>query len=56
VLQECIGERRGERLRDKFLSSPAWVRVLCAVAAILVIVFLGRYGIGSESKFIYFQF
>ena len=56
VLQECIGERRGERLRDKFLSSPAWVRVLCAVAAILVIIILGRYGIGSESKFIYFQF
>ena len=56
VLQECICEHRGERLREKFLSSPAWVRVLCAAAVLLIIVFLGRYGIGNESKFIYFQF
>jgi D-alanyl-lipoteichoic acid acyltransferase DltB (MBOAT superfamily) len=56
ALQECICERRGERMRMKFLSSPAWVRVLCAAAVLLIIVFLGRYGIGSESKFIYFQF
>ncbi len=56
ALQECISERHGERMREKFLSSPAWVRVLCAAAAILIVVFLGRYGLGNASKFIYFQF
>lgn len=56
VFQEVMGERRGEALREKFLSSLAWVRVLCAAAAVLIIIFLGRYGIGNESKFIYFQF
>ncbi len=55
-LQECLGERRGEKLRESFLSFPAWARVLCAAAIVLVIVFLGRYGIGNASKFIYFQF
>ena len=56
ALQEYIFEGTGERMRARFLASPAWVRVLCAAGVVLLLVFLGRYGIGSESKFIYFQF
>ena len=56
VFQELLFERQAERFLLKFLAGPSWVRVLCALCEVLIIVFLGRYGIGSESKFIYFQF
>ena len=56
AFQERLCESLGEKLRERFLSFPAWARVLCAAAVVLIIVFLGRYGIGNASKFIYFQF
>ena len=55
-IQEWVSEHRGEVLQRMYLKAPAYVRMLCVLAALLVLVFLGRYGIGSESKFIYFQF
>ena len=56
IVQECYFERRAEKFMLRYLQSPAWVRMVCALCGILLIVFLGRYGIGNESKFIYFQF
>ncbi len=56
AVQEGISEHNGGSFHERFLKLPSWVRVLCGIGAVLLIVFLGRYGIGSESKFIYFQF
>ena len=55
-IQEAVSEKFGEKMRTRFLQAPAAVRVVCAIAVVLLIVFLGRYGIGSSSQFIYFQF
>jgi D-alanyl-lipoteichoic acid acyltransferase DltB (MBOAT superfamily) len=56
VIQEIVWEKRGEPIRERFLNSSSIVRVLCAIAAIIVIIILGRYGLGNDSQFIYFQF
>lgn len=56
IIQEWISEHYDEVLQKVYLKAPAYVRMLCILVALLVLVFLGRYGIGSESKFIYFQF
>lgn len=55
IIQECIAERRS-RKNKKPIILPSWARVLLAICQVLLIIYLGRYGIGSESKFIYFQF
>ena len=55
-IQEWVSERYNEILQRLYLKAPAYLRMLCILIALLVLVFLGRYGIGSESKFIYFQF
>jgi len=56
ALQEVLWERRGGALTAKFLRQPPAVRVLCAVFALLLLVLLGHYGIGNDSRFLYFQF
>lgn len=56
VIQEWISERYDEALQKAYLRAPVYVRMLLMLVALLILVFLGRYGIGSESKFIYFQF
>lgn len=56
IVQELLWESRGDAISAKFLNRSSVVRILCAVAVILLIVLLGRYGIGNDSKFIYFQF
>ena len=55
-IQEWVSEHHGEVLQRIYLKAPVYVRMLCILTALLILVFLGRYGIGSESKFIYFQF
>ena len=55
-VQEFISEHRSEVLQRMYLKAPGYVRMLCILAAFLLLLFLGRYGVGSESKFIYFQF
>ena len=55
IIQELIAERRSRNARQS-INLPSWARVLLAICQVLLIVFLGRYGIGSASKFIYFQF
>lgn len=56
VIQEWVSENHDEILRRTYLKAPVYLRMLCIVISLLVLLFLGRYGIGSESKFIYFQF
>lgn len=56
VIQEWISEHYDEALQKAYLRAPVYVRMLLMLVALLILVFLGRYGIGSESKFIYFQF
>lgn len=56
ALQEHIWEKRGDAISAAFLNRGSVFRVLCAFAVILLIILIGRYGIGSDSKFIYFQF
>jgi len=56
ALQEVLWERRGAQIASKFLRLPPAVRVLIGIAAVLLLVLLGHYGIGNDSRFIYFQF
>lgn len=56
ALQEGLWERRGERIAAAFLRLSPVVRVLLGIAAVLLLVLLGHYGIGNDSRFIYFQF
>ena len=57
VLQETMAEvKTSSRLAQRFLDAPVWLRVLAGVAVVLILIFLGRYGLGSDSRFIYFQF
>jgi len=56
----CLVERRCERkgntLLQRYLDAPSAVRITVLALLVLFIVFMGRYGIGSDSRFIYFQF
>ncbi len=56
AVQEGLWERRGEVIAAKFYRLPRWLRILCAVLVVLLLVLLGHYGIGNDSRFIYFQF
>ncbi|MBO4447356.1 MAG: MBOAT family protein [Bacteroidales bacterium] len=53
---EIVCERWGGSLANRFLASPALLRTAALVLLALIIIFLGRYGIGNDSRFIYFQF
>ena len=55
-LVEILCERKGVLLAQRYLDAPSVVRIALLVLLVLIIVFLGRYGIGSDSRFIYFQF
>lgn len=56
AVQEGLWERRGELIAAKFYRLSPVVRVLCAVLGVLLLVLLGHYGIGNDSRFLYFQF
>jgi len=56
VVWEHIAERYGERLKKKIVSGPSIVRYVLLTMVILLIIIFGRYGIGNDSAFIYFQF
>jgi D-alanyl-lipoteichoic acid acyltransferase DltB (MBOAT superfamily) len=56
AVQEGLWERRGELVAAKFYRLSPLLRVLCAVLVVLLLVLLGHYGIGNDSRFLYFQF
>ena len=55
-LVEIRFERKGARIIQRYLDAPAVLRIAALALLVLAIIFLGRYGIGSDSRFIYFQF
>lgn len=56
VIWEFIQEKYGERLALWLTGTPAVFRVFTAALVIVVIILFGRYGIGNDGSFIYFQF
>lgn len=56
IVQEVVAENNSGSLKARFMAFPPVVRWLIFVALVLLLVFLGRYGAGSDSRFIYFQF
>lgn len=56
TIWEFFQEKKGSSMKQWFLGTPFALKYSFAVAAILIIILLGRYGIGNESNFIYFQF
>ena len=46
-------ERKENTLLQRYLDAPSAVRIAMLAVLVLFIVFLGRYGIVSDSRFIY---
>lgn len=56
VIVEVLWEKKGQALELRFLKFPSIIRWIFYILFVLIIIYYGQYGSGSEHSFIYFQF